>query len=170
LLVQIKIENRKEPAKALEIIDKNITNLKEKVECLQLYAPKLFKAIVQAKGGSNPQGLLLGSSSLFDLNKSTLVEQLQALVRNIVGALIEHKKVRRFVSEQYRGYELKDKQKIRIEDLLQIFVDDINQMKEFLYFVIETYGEQNAAQLKDLTSLNLNHRLLECYLYLNQNN
>ena len=34
LLVQIKIENRKEPAKALEIIDKNITNLKEKVECL----------------------------------------------------------------------------------------------------------------------------------------
>jgi hypothetical protein len=50
-----------------------------------------------------------GSSSLFDLNKSTLVEQLQGLVRNIVGALIEHKKVRRFVSEQYRGYELKEK-------------------------------------------------------------
>ena len=45
LLVQIKIENRKDPAKALEIIDKNINNLKEKVECLQLYAPKLFKAI-----------------------------------------------------------------------------------------------------------------------------
>jgi hypothetical protein len=84
--------------------------------------------------------------------------------------LIEHKKIRRFVSEQYRGYELKDKQKIRIEDLLQIFVDDINQMKEFLYFVIETYGEQNQAQLKDLTQLNLYHRLLECYLYLNQNN
>jgi len=34
LLVQIKIENMKEPAKALEIIDKNINNLKEKVECL----------------------------------------------------------------------------------------------------------------------------------------
>ena len=73
------------------------------------------------------------------------MEQLQALVRNIVGALVEHKKVRRFVSEQYRGYELKDKQKIRIEDLLQIFVDDANQMKEFLYHVLETYGEQNAA-------------------------
>ena len=76
---------------------------------------------------------------------------MQSLVRNVVGALIEHKKVRRFVSEQYRGYELKDKQKIRVEDLLQIFVDDINQMKEFLYYVIETYGEQNSAQLKDLT-------------------
>ena len=30
----------------LEIIDKKIASLKEKVECLQLYAPKLFKAIV----------------------------------------------------------------------------------------------------------------------------
>ena len=60
MLVQIKIENRKEPAKALEIIDKNICNLKEKVECLQLYAPKLFKAIMQAigaigGGGGNPE-------------------------------------------------------------------------------------------------------------------
>ena len=62
---------------------------------------------------------------------------------------------------------MKDKQKIRIEDLLQIFVDDANQMKEFLYHVLETYGEQNAAQLKELTALNLYHRLLECYLYLN---
>ena len=45
LLVQITIENRKDPAKALQIIDENIVNLKEKVECLQLYAPKLFNAI-----------------------------------------------------------------------------------------------------------------------------
>jgi hypothetical protein len=34
LLVQITIENRKDPAKALQIIDENISNLKEKVECL----------------------------------------------------------------------------------------------------------------------------------------
>ena len=43
LLVQIQIENRKDPVKALQTIDLSITNLKEKVECLQLYAPKLFK-------------------------------------------------------------------------------------------------------------------------------
>ena len=49
-------------------------------------------------------------------------------------------------------------------------MDDANQMKEFLYHVLETYGEQNAAQLKELTALNLYHRLLECYLYLNQQN
>jgi hypothetical protein len=29
--------------------------------------------------------------------------------------------------------------------LIQIFVDDIPQMKEFLQYVIETYGNQNEA-------------------------
>lgn len=70
MLVQIKIENRKDPAKALEIIEKNIANLKEKVECLQMYAPKLFKAIMQAKG------LDRQASMYTDLSKPTLLEQL----------------------------------------------------------------------------------------------
>ncbi len=48
-------------------------------------------------------------------------------------------------------------------------MDDISQMKDFLYYLIETYGEQNEKYLKELTTLNLYHRLLECYLYLNQN-
>jgi hypothetical protein len=38
------MENRKNPGKALQIIDEKINNLKQKVECLQLYAPKIFKA------------------------------------------------------------------------------------------------------------------------------
>ena len=43
LLVQIKVENRKEYAQAMEIIDTKINNLKEKVVCLQIYGPKLLK-------------------------------------------------------------------------------------------------------------------------------
>ena len=44
-------------------------------------------------------------------------------------------------------------------------------MKDFLQHVIETYGNENFEKyLKELTTLNLYHRLLECYLYLNQNN
>lgn len=43
-------------------------------------------------------------------------------------------------------------------------------MKDFLYHVIDVYGEQNQKTLEQLTSLNLYHRLLECYLYLNQSN
>jgi len=42
-LVQIKIENRKNPKEALETIDKHIVNLKERAQCLQLYLPKLLK-------------------------------------------------------------------------------------------------------------------------------
>ncbi len=91
-------------------------------------------------------------------------------MRNIVQALIEFQKHNKFITEGYKRFELKKTQKIRIEDLLQVFVDDINQMKDFLSYVIETNGENNSKQLEQLTSLNLYHRLLECYLYLNQNN
>lgn len=43
LLVQIKIENRRDNYGALDIIDRKIKNIKEKVTCLQLYVPKLLK-------------------------------------------------------------------------------------------------------------------------------
>jgi len=38
---------------------------------------------------------------------------------------------------------LKEKQKIYIEHLLQIFVDDIAQMKDFLSHVINKYGDSH---------------------------
>jgi len=112
------------------------------------------------------------ATSMFEINKSTLVEQLQSLVRTIVAAMVEFKKLKQFKSEGIRHYQWDAlKQKIRIEDILQIFVDDIGQMKDFLQHVIETYGNENFEKyLKELTSLNLYHRLLECYLYMNQNN
>lgn len=53
LLVQICIENRKDPVKALQIIDQNIKNLKEKVECLQIYGPKLLKENTENKNNLN---------------------------------------------------------------------------------------------------------------------
>ena len=159
--MQIKVENRKEPREALEIIEKNIRNLKEKVECLQMYAPKLFKAIQAGRKEDR---------SMFDLQKNTLVECLQSLVRSIVDAMIDFTKHKAFKTKEAAGLEWEPKkQRIKIEDLLQIFVDDIAQMKDFLQYVIEKYGgnEAHEKHLKELTSLNLYHRLLECYLYLN---
>ena len=44
LLVQIYIENQKLYKKALIKIDKNINNVREKVDMLQMYGPKLLKA------------------------------------------------------------------------------------------------------------------------------
>jgi hypothetical protein len=72
-LVSINIENRKNPAKAMQIIDEKINNLKQKVECLQLYAPKIFKAIKSEMGPNN------------------LMEKLINLVKFIVDALIEYR-------------------------------------------------------------------------------
>jgi len=43
--------------------------LKEKVECLQLYAPKLFKAIMQAKALDRPGGL-----SMNEIVKTSLLD------------------------------------------------------------------------------------------------
>ena len=43
LLVQIQIENRHNNDEALKIINDKIVNLKEKVQCLQQYVPKLLK-------------------------------------------------------------------------------------------------------------------------------
>ncbi len=88
-------------------------------------------------------------------------------MRNIARALVEHTRNKKFVSEMFKQFELKKNQRIRIEDLLQIFVDDIDQLKDFLKFVIEEFGERFSAELEKLTSINLYHRLLECYLYKN---
>ena len=114
-MVQIQIENKKDPAKALKIIEANIVNLREKVECLQLYAPKLFKQY-------NPNAVKMST-----LQQQTILDQIQSIVRNIVGALVEYTKNNgKFMTDNYKKFELKKNQKVRIEDLLQIFVDDIN--------------------------------------------
>ena len=105
LLVQITIENRKDPAKALQIIDENISNLKEKVECLQLYAPKLFKAI-RAENDRDRQGGI----TMSDYNRTRLIDKLQNLVKQIVDALIEYKRNKgKFLSNNYQHFELKEK-------------------------------------------------------------
>ena len=56
-------------------------------------------------------------SSTFYGQKSQ-VDQIQNIVRNIVQALIEFEKHKKFVTEAYKKFEIKKNQKIRIEDLL----------------------------------------------------
>lgn len=77
--------------------------------------------------------------------------------------------MKRFTSEQYKQYELKKNQRVRIEDLLQIYVDDIELQKEYLKFVIDTASNYKDV-LEKITTLNLYHRLLESYLYQRQQN
>jgi hypothetical protein len=105
LLVQIKIENRHDNASALNIIDKQINNLKEKVQCLQQYVPKLLKS--------------RDSKEDDYLTRRDQSQRILKIVKDIAKALVEytkHKKV--FMSEAFKKFSLKANQKVRIEDLL----------------------------------------------------
>jgi len=59
---------------------------------------------------------------------------------------------------------------VKIEDLLQIFVDDLDLLKEFLQYVIDEFGDKFVTELDQLTTINLYHKLLECMLYNRQIN
>lgn len=58
---------------------------------------------------------------------------------------------------------------VKIEELLQIFVDHPDHLRTFLEYVVLTLGERGVDfNQRRLTDINLHHRLLECYLYKNQ--
>ena len=62
---------------------------------------------------------------------------------------------------------LKTNEKVKIEDLLRIFVDHPDYLREFLQYVIKANPNFDFI-VKGLSSIKLHHRLLECYLYKNQ--
>lgn len=95
------------------------------------------------------------------------------IVQGIASALCEWIKMNKkgFETPEYKQqYELKPYQKVRIEDLLQIFVDDLALSKQFLSFVVDELGPKFSEQLEkepsELTQINLHHRLLEYMLYI----
>lgn len=51
---------------------------------------------------------------------------------------------------------------------MQIFVDDLEQVKSFLSFVIDTIGANHPKELEQLTTINLYHRMIEYLLYSKQ--
>lgn len=61
-----------------------------------------------------------------------------------------------------------DQQPIKIEEILQIFVDHPDQLCTFLQTLIDNHGDKVDFIQRKLTDINLYHRLLECYLYKNQ--
>lgn len=87
------------------------------------------------------------------------------MVKNIASALCEHQRWSKFESDEFKSFELLKHQKVRIEDLLQIFVDDMDLVKEFLEHVIKELDAKYPKELEKLRSTNLHHRLLEYMLH-----
>lgn len=83
--MQIYIENRKSNSGALKIINDDITNLKEKVECLQLYGPKLLK--------------IKNETTSYSSSRTNLSSEIQKIASDIVSALMEYNKNKKFVTE-----------------------------------------------------------------------
>mmetsp|Transcript_7878 Transcript_7878/g.12202 ORF Transcript_7878/g.12202 Transcript_7878/m.12202 type:complete len:99 (+) Transcript_7878:1402-1698(+) len=94
-LVQIKIENRRDPEAALDTIDKHIINLKERVQCLQMYVPKLVKV----KQHQEQKDAL--SFKKYQANR------ILEMVKDIARALVEHVKFKSFKSEPFLRFTLK---------------------------------------------------------------
>lgn len=94
------------------------------------------------------------------------------MVKNIAWALVDYTKHdKKFENQNNKEkFTLKSHQKVRIEDLLQIFIDDLELVKQFLEFVITDIGNSNPKELDALTNINLHHRMLEYYLYSKQMN
>lgn len=95
------------------------------------------------------------------------------IVTGIARALFEYIKngKKKFDTKEFNEkFKLKPHQKVRIEDLLQIFVDDLGESKRLLHDVVENLGVQFPKVLEetDLSQINLHHRLLEYMLYSKQ--
>ena len=135
--------------------DNQINNLKEKVQCLQQYVPKILKKKADEKDDNKSK-------------RQDFARRILEIVKEISKALIDYQKNKKKF-ENFKKFTLKSHQRVRIEDLLQIFVDDLDLVKKFLGFVIEEFGNEKWGQhLDQLTQINLYHRMLEYQLYSRQ--
>lgn len=173
MLVQIQIENERQWREALEIIKKNILNIQERVETLQIYGPKLLKEAEKQK--KRDQNSLM--TQTLKKTGDALDEEVVGILKEVVKALIDYQTHdQKFTLKQFKQFELRKNQRVRIEDVLQVFIDHHDHLTEFIKFVIEEFqklhelndGGIGARSIQSLTQINLYHRLLECYLYRQQ--
>lgn len=126
LYVQIQIENKHDYTSALEVIDTKITNIKDKVGCLQQYVSKLLKHKHDSSKKIEEKEIRNAI-----VQKQNQQKKILEMVQQIAWALVDFtkhdKKFER--PENKEKFTLKSHQKVRIEDLLQIFIDDLELVK-----------------------------------------
>jgi len=116
LLVQIYIENEKNWQESLTVIKEKINNLREKVDCLQIYGPKLLKESIKQQ---DQQASALKRNFIGFGSPTKLADDVMAHVKDVARALIDYtKNGSKFKMKQFKDFELKKNQRVRIEDLL----------------------------------------------------
>ena len=137
LLVQIYIENQKQYKKALNLINWNICNVREKVDLLQMYGPKLLKECErqERERAKNYETFQLINDKNKDNDKSLTTKDVMQVALDIVISMVYYKAHgNQFIRQidKDKKLELGPKQEVLIEDLLQIFVDHHDLMTDFL--------------------------------------
>ena len=130
-----------------------MTNIKDKVQVLTRYVPKLLKASE--------------ASSLIQIgDESDYKGRIMDMVKGIIDGLIDYVNHGKKFEAYKDKYTLKDNQKVQIKDLLHIFVERIDLQKELITYLIEDDKMKSKMKyLEQLFSLNLYHRYIEFFLY-----
>ena len=107
----------------------------------------------------------MSNQRLVTATELTNAQKLMNLTKDVVKALVQRANNGKFGDP--KKYDLRANELVKIEDLLQIFVDHPDYLREFLQYVIKEHNNFDFIG-KGLSSIKLHHRLLECYLYKNQ--
>ena len=144
LLVTIYVEDFKNVLEAVKIIDEKIKKVRKKVKILQTYGAKLFKDDGVKIGGKHGPTL--------------------EIVQKIANFLIAYAKSPKQASEkvEYLNYQMDEGAKVKLSDLLKIFVDQNEVLEVFLTKLIETHGDDVQ---RIAGKMHVHHRLLECLLH-----
>ena len=116
LLVLIYVESETPQCKrALDILSKNISNLRDQVDILQAHATSFF-------GECERQQRL--QANVVEHADRIRVQDIKAVAFKIVAALVNyHENQGTFVGHSFESYELLPGQQVLVEDVLQAFVD-----------------------------------------------
>ena len=144
------------------MIDTKINNVREKVDLLQMYGPKLLRECEKQRDDPHSTVSVIQSNKPDD--KSITMEDISDVAFRIVEAMVFYTAHGQAFRKQDAHLELNAKQVVRVEDLLQIFVDHHDLMTEFLERILNAFSEQRFNDLERLTQIKLYNRLLECYL------
>lgn len=100
-----------------------------------------------------------------DNDRIITMEDVSNVAFSIVEAMVYYTAHgQQFARAVDKHLELGPKQVVRIEDLLQIFVDHHDLMTDFLKRILSEFSDARFNDLEKLTQIKLYNRLLECYL------
>ena len=128
-----------------------------------MYGPKLLKECELQRKQQTTTFTAMERGKNDD--KSITMEDVSDVAFRIVEAMVFYTAHgQQFQRQQDKHLELGPKQVVRVEDLLQIFVDHHDLLTDFLKRILTEFSGARFNDLERLTQIKLYNRLLECYL------